>query len=590
MREEKETCDRNTEINHSRMGERQYAERSNELTEKPVPEWTWVDDMKSVHLSRRMVEKFRMKIVGYCSLERDKILKTFLKDGPRSLLVLDGDHVIIFESDLECYIISSTYCITPYYYTIYEGNLFHSDTVIEILKRSHMPWSWNWKALANIVLLDHVLENETLHTRIHRVPNATIMHFKEGKVEAFTLSWEEMHGSFNGDPQEALRALNEDIRRWTTKTVVVALSGGFDSRLVLSSLLKQGFRPTLVSMGGDDCQDVIIPRMIASILGLKHIRVELDLEDYLTYGKQIAYLTNGTKIAWHWHSYLLPLNLNVSTEVPYFVGSNGGAAKTVEDIGVISLIKDLFPSSFSLRYFWREAMKINMFREGELAEMNREFSAEFSRTKQEERICRLVRLCHKQFLSGLDRFRIEQRERNFHGMGMKLSSASVSLRAPFYARGWVGSVWKLGRLWKLGLRWHRWAIARNYPHLLNFPVNDEKKMCRRPPFSYWLRTGVDIRMTIKRLLHAEKFMPPLSRGEGRKPYAPYGEWFRSPCILGFIVENAGLVSDVVQRDALNSIITEQRSRGGRTAAIAFLLNLIFWNINVKELYAATSTN
>ena len=185
-------------------------------------------------------------------------------------------------------------------------------------------------------------------------------------------------------------------------------------------------------------------------------------------------------------------------------------------------------------------------------------------------------------------------------MGLKLYSASVSWRSPFLAREWVGSVWKLGRVWKLGSRWHRWAIANNYPELLSFPEenSDDKgrirarEMCWRPPLSYWLRTGVGIRKTIMKLLRVKKpFMPEklsLTR-QGGQSRAYYGEWFRSPRILGFIAENSHLLSDVMSESAVGSVIEEQKTRGNRTAAIAFLLNLIFWKINLNEVYGDTIT-
>jgi len=532
-------------------------------------------------------EEFRVKIVGYCSYGKDDVLKEFLEHGAGSLLELEGDYVIVVESSCESYIVSSTYCVVPYYYTLFEDKLFHGETVIDILRESCMPCSWNWRALADLVQLDYVLENETLHTRIHRVPNASILHFKDGTVKVFSLSWEEVHGSFNGDPEEALKALNESVRIWANSTVIVAMSAGFDSRLILSSLLEEGFRPTLLSMGGDDCEDVIVPRLIASSLGLKHIQAELNLEDYLTHAKRIAYLTNGTKNAWHWHSYIYPLKAKIVPEVPFFVGTFGEFARSKHlDGGVAVLVADFLPASFTLRLFWRERLEKRVFRKEELAGMNPQFSSEFSHVKQEERIHRLVRLCRKQFLSGLDRFRAEQTLRNFEGMGLKLVSASVSARMPFVARGWAGSVWNLDRVWKLGCRWHRWAIARNYPALLNFPEeHGGREMCWRPPLSYWLRTGFGIRETIMKLLSAKKsFMPESPRSGKGRPYAPYGEWFRSSRILDFIAENAHLLSDIMSRSVVDSVVEEQRARGSRTAAIAFLLNLVFWKINLDEVY------
>lgn len=506
---------------------------------------------------------YNIKLIGYCSLEKNSLLEEFIQKGPSTLLNLEGEYIIVIENNNECYIITSTYGVCQYYYVIYKNKLFHDDTVIGVLKKSQLPWSWNWKALSDFIQLDHVLENDTLHPSIYRVPARSILYFKDGKLKITSLSWEKFNPTLSVNPYMALSAFNNATKMCINKNIALSFSGGFDSRLILSSLLRSGHRPLIFTMGFDNSTDVVLSRMITTSLGLNSMIITLNLEDYLKHGATIVSLTNGTQIAQNWHAYLFIQKIKSESENLFFFGINGEFARSYYfDKGIIAQTANML-APLSLMYFWKRSLK-SIFKKEEINSLCKEFSDELKEDSQRTRLNRIIHLCNNKFLSGLDRFYLEQRLRNFFGNILRLYSENVSWRAPFLNREWINIIWNLKRNWKLGSNWHRFAISKNYPLLLDFPEPGKSdRMYPKAPLLYW---------------HPIKKKYPIIH------YTKYTEWFQSNIILDFIQENASLLSELIEVDTIFSILREHKKRSNRTRAIDFLFTMIFWLKNLKEVY------
>jgi hypothetical protein len=510
----------------------------------------------------------QVKLFGYCSLDELMLRKAFLESGPRGLANLSGDYVIVVEKLDETFIISSPYGVCQYFYTVRNDRLFHGDTVIGVLKESGLSWSWNWSALGDVVSVGCLLENETLHPAIHRVPAAGVLQFRKGNLIVTTTPWEQLHPRSASGPDDVLAAFNREIKRWITENSVVSISGGFDSRAILSGFLHWGCKPVLVVMGFDDSTDVTISRSIARAFGLELRHVELELEDYLNHAGTIASLTNGTGMAMDWHSYIYLHKAGLDRKAEMFLGSNGEFVRTtIFDRGSLARIAQV-TSPCSLRWLWQ--LKLRQRQVLTLGEiLSPEFGKEFSPPQHAERIDRLIRLSHRSILPGFDRFYLEQVVRNSVSNGVKLCSAQMKARMPFLGHEWVRAAWNMRRKWKFGANWHRYAISRNCPKLLEFPeVKVGDRTAARSPWLYWL---------------------PRKR---RKPVVPYQkcpEWFRSEKIAEFIRSQASRLGELVDGGRIDSILDEHRKNGNRTSAVSFLLTMASWVSQINQTLLGSSS-
>ncbi|QIZ71176.1 hypothetical protein [Oxynema aestuarii] len=506
-------------------------------------------------------QNYQLNIIGYCSLNRDRLLQKFLQDGVENFPRLGGNYAIAIVHPSETYLITSIYGVCQYYYTVKNGQIFHDETVFGVLQKSGLSWSWNWEALGNLLGLEHLLENESLHPDIHRVPPGTILHFKNGQLNQKTLTWDEIHPQIYTDPDTALDDFNREIQCWTNTQPVVSMSGGFDSRLILSSFLRQGCKPDLLTMGFDRSTDVIISRQIAKKFNLKLAVSQLNLEDYLTYGSQIVRLTNGTKTARHWHTYLYVKQAQLNPNSSFFVGTNGEFARTFfYDRGWEAIEKQWKKPEASLAKLWQGYLK-QVFQPEELHHLTPELGQQLDETGRRDRVQHLIDLSYHQFLPGLDRFYLEQRVKNFMGNGLTLYGANIGWRAPFLSQNWVNTIWHLSRIWKLGSHWHRFAIQKNCAQLLAFPEEGKSlKMSAKPPLFYWKRN------------HQYPVIP----------YANYAEWFATPTIADFVRDRAQMLSDIIDSKIVDAIVEEHQKQQNRTPAIAFLVSTIFWKDLLKQ--------
>jgi asparagine synthase (glutamine-hydrolysing) len=508
-----------------------------------------------------MNEPIAVKIIGYCELDKQALLKKFMEQGPGSLRDLRGEYTLAIEAGNECFIITSPVGAIHYFYALKDGKFYHSDKVVDILKDAKLEWKWDWQALGDLCQLENLTENATLHKDIRKVPPGSILRFKDGKVGLESIQYLDTVGRRKGDPDEALAALNDEVAFWAGDNPYLSLSGGFDSRLILSSLLKQGIKPHLITVGNDECTDVEVTSKIAARFGLRHDIVALTLEDFIAYGPEIARITNGTKPACHWHTYLYPLKAAIPKESVFFVGTLGEFARSYYfDKGALSQAADIFGEYSLLRFWNRKLNRHRTFSDTELQGLAPEFSEQINSAGTAGRARRLVGLCHKKFLSGLARFYFEQRVPNFYANGIKMYQATSNWRSPYHSRKWISAVWSLDNSWKLGSNWHRYAIRKNFPQLLDFPEQrgflKNKMLPKAPPF-YWT---------------------PFMR---RLPYVGYdlsSGWFRDAGIQEFMRENIRAISDIIDDKTALNIIEAHRKGIDRTRAIAFLLSLMHWEL------------
>jgi asparagine synthase (glutamine-hydrolysing) len=502
----------------------------------------------------------RLTCIGYADSTEADLLGRFLQQGSRALAETQGEYALVIETDAgDVTVVTSPVGATHYYVLEHDGRLFHGDRVAEILRRSGLAWSWNWQALGDLCQLENLTDNQTLHPAIRRVPPGSILHFTEGRVSLHSVAVLDGIPPAPADPDAAVDALNDAVLRLAGETPYLSLSGGFDSRVILASMLRQGLRPHLITMGREEATDVQVARRMAERFDLPHQLISLELDDVFTHASTISTLTNGTKTAWHWHTFLYPLKAAIPAEATFFVGTLGEFARSYYfDRGWLGRFASLAPD-VALGRFWR--MKLNRhpsFSAEELRHLVPPLAAELVAEGRERRAARLAGFCRGGFLEGLTRYYFEQRVPNFYANGIRMYRASSAWRSPFHDRRWIEAIWNLPDDWKLGSNWHRHAIARNCPELLTFPEEngfDRRRMLPKAPPLYWT--------------------PPMRRAR----YVSYdlsADWYRDPRMHAFLLEHAGRIDDLVDPGLIGRILEAHRSGTDRTRTLAFLLTLIVW--------------
>ena len=506
-----------------------------------------------------------LRQIGYTEYSDQQLLELFLNQGVQALRDISGEYVLILEGDNECAIITSPVGAMHYYY-YYDGNRFyHGTKIIDILNQAALPWQWNWSSLGDLCQLENLTNNQTLHSSIRRAPPGTSLYYRNSQLNLDIKCYIDSIPLLRPDPSAAVKAMNLEVSTWSGYNPYLSLSGGFDSRVILGSMLQQGIQPHLITMGNDQCSDVRTAKAIASEYSLTHDLVRITINDFFEHAARISFITNGTKTAWHWHTYLYPLKAQIPADSSFFVGTLGEFARSYYfDKGQLGQIAALNPN-LALQRFWN--MKLNRhptFLPNELSALHSQFAEQLSTQGIHSRAHRLTSYCKKKFLPGLTRYYFEQRVPNFYANGIRMYMDSSRWRSPFHSRRWIDQIWNLPASWKLGSNWHRYAISMNMSKLLDFPEENgfvSSRMLKKAPPLYW------------------------TSAMRRTPYISYdlsSEWYRDPILQDFIYSNRQSIDDLIDPVLVASILSSHKSGNDRTRTLAFLLTMIYWKQNLRR--------
>jgi hypothetical protein len=407
----------------------------------------------------------RITIYGCCDLREDQILRNLTDNTPEHLCTAPGQYVITVEDESAVIIITSISGIVPYFYTVREGHIFHADTVAEVFRRSAMPWSWNFRALADFLMLDHTVGTDTVHADIIRTSPGSVVAFSGGQLRtSFQRSFSDRSIDFAlSDIVAGLQ--HEVLRWWRPETDVLCMSGGFDSRLLLAVLLRAGERPDLLVCGHETSFDRTVARDIAQRFGLKLQECQVTASDFVQARKAVALRSNGTLPLTHWPGVLFA---RYASHRRLVLGFNGEAVRSYfDDRGLLSWLRSGLPSTgrAAERIWLRRSPRLTP---AELEALNPRLAQHLHADSWPDRIQRLMQPSLS-LGDALDEAFVSVRSPSKTGADLSAISAYTQWVAPFCSAFWSRLPHHLSRRWKLGTRLHRRLIAIFQPELLGFP-------------------------------------------------------------------------------------------------------------------------
>ena len=506
-----------------------------------------------------MMEDSKLRVIGYCEVSNTE-LKALVKEGKSNrLLGMRGEYTIIYTSDVFDTIITSYVGAMQYFY-YYDGKkFFHASTIIEIISRLRLTWEWDWEALGDLCELENLTENRTLHRCIKKIPPGTILRY-DGELTIHSKRLIDTIDNLEvGDPLEAIETFNNETSYWATNKTYLSLSGGFDSRTILSSMLKQDIYPTVVTLGEERCSDIEVSRSIAAYFGLEHITVNLEVDELINSGEHIATITSGSKPACHWHTYLYPRKAGVPKDKSFFVGTLGEFARSYYfDKGIVGILLDQFGNNAQGQFWKSKLNRHRTFTNSEMRYLAPMLSEQISDKGIEARAKRNAELSKGGVLSGGTRYYLEQRVPNFYANGISMYNDTTRWRSPFHNLEWLKIIWNLPENWKLGSNWHRLAIKKNCPELLDFPEEKgllEGKMLGKAPPLYW---------------------HPIMQRVKYKSYDLSEEWYKQTKVRDLIMDNYNCIAELCERELVEEVLTDHLRGNKRVRAISLFLTLVFF--------------
>lgn len=437
---------------------------------------------------------------------------------------LPGDFVVaqdrLCDGRHETTIATSHGSCRPYYWARPRegGVIVHGASLFDVVRRAGLPWRWNDDAVRTLALIRHLVDDQTLHRDVRRVPAGALLEARGGAVtlirhDALTPAL----ADDGGTDEDAIAALLEVVAELPDRPLL-ALTAGLDSRALLAALLHLERRPVLWTAGPPESTDVQVAAAIARDTGLEHHTVALDPRDWPRRAADITRRTGGAYPAGDWHSRMLFAGAGALGCPVVLKGSNGELARSFyADAGAMARLAGHTPARAA-----RMRLAITVHR-GRGAYARTPSFLDPARGGDDAAWLPelLARVCSapRRPLDRLDHFYAQQRVRGFVGMGVRLSDADLPAATPFLDSRWALAAASLPRRRKLGGALHRATIARLAPQLMHHPSGAEPRLQPVPPRGGWLRRAhevgtspfaqvladPEIRETIRRSPHLDRF-------------------------------------------------------------------------------------
>lgn len=382
-------------------------------------------------------------------------------------------------------IYSTEVAAIPWYYTCSRNQLYHGQNVFDVWKKSGAEWEWNQTALYAINNLDHSVDDLTIHKLIKRVPaNSTLIFFKNEltilKRKESLLAVQKKVSIEEGIHN--FKLLLKDYFSDTHKNYFLSLSAGFDSRLLLASMLHFNIRPSLATMGNEDTTDVRIASAIAKDLGLQHEHFVLNKNDYFDPKKinKIIELTSGTKPMRHWHTYFFIEHFKNLPNTTHFAGSNGEVIRSYYfDKGMLSKLLN-YSGNYGFEFAINQKLK-----RGDQVVIESLKEPEYKKEVQQIFFNEAPELS---FMQRLAFSYCKERVRHFTGKGLALYNACLPTISPFLDTRFLEIKASLENKFTLNNLFHKHCIRQLYPDLMKYPFSENSKdICDVNSNTYFLK-------------------------------------------------------------------------------------------------------
>lgn len=240
-------------------------------------------------------------------LDPKYILVLYEKEGPGFVKHLNGwfSGIILDARNETVLIFTDRYSIQKvYYHYDNNGTLAFSSEIKALLKAFPNLKNIDMKNIAEYFCYDCVLENRTYFKNINVLPGGTSLSFSYGKIAQRCyfdpVDFENKPSMKKEEFFDQLSTTFESVvQRYTSgNKLAIALTGGLDTRLIMSCLPQDCSSITTFTNGGmyRDSNDVRLAKKLTQSCGLSHNVVRLDsmfLSEYSKHALRGIYISDG---------------------------------------------------------------------------------------------------------------------------------------------------------------------------------------------------------------------------------------------------------------------------------------------------------
>jgi asparagine synthase (glutamine-hydrolysing) len=223
----------------------------------------------------------------------------------------------------------------PLYWRADNGGLVFASDLAAVIRAAPSVRHLNLRAVGDYVTLGAVLGDRTLVDGISLLPPGTLLCYNSRTLTVSRSTYVELATFFQNkclDKSSYLDAVAAEFRSavdralTSSRSVGLSLSGGLDSRAILSATAGRAGRLHTYTLGVEGCADEVIADKLAKIAGTMHRFFRLDesyLRDFLPNMARMVSLTDGMYLS-HGLTEMLALSFLSDLGVEVLLRGHGG--------------------------------------------------------------------------------------------------------------------------------------------------------------------------------------------------------------------------------------------------------------------------
>jgi asparagine synthase (glutamine-hydrolysing) len=466
----------------------------------------------------------------------------------------------------------------PLYWATTDRGLVFASELRAVLRSGESPRELDPAGLADCLTFGFPLGNKTLARGVELVPPGSALRYRwdTGELTVERYAPVAAFSQWSGTKNAFLDELTESFHRAVERAFDgdhafgLALSGGLDSRAILSVLDGRASALTTYTLGVDGCADQVIADRLSSIARTKHVFFELDnryLADFLPNLERMVWLTDGMYLS-HGLTEILALRFLDQTGIEVLLRGHGGElAKTgtawpFHTDGRIQEMRDrreLVPYLVQRNNYISASVDLGSL-----------FTPAWARETAGSARASLERAVRSVELSPVDLcsyLYITEHHRRSSIPSLELFRESVEVRLPFLDDEFVALLLRAPAAWRDGFEIHRALTAKSNPKLLRVRNSNTGAPASAGPL---VEAAADKLNTVLRRLNVH----------GYRHYHQFDAWMSTQLLEhadSVLLDRSALERGIYEEQTLRRVIEQTRSgKANHSFLLLALLIVEIW--------------
>jgi asparagine synthase (glutamine-hydrolysing) len=464
----------------------------------------------------------------------------------------------------------------PLYWTAAPRGLVFGSSVHAIMRSGEIRRALNREAVSDYLVFGFPFGTRTLASGVHLLPAGSALSYSWDTGSIALTRYSNMASAFSpwqGSKAEFFDALGDSFGRAVNRSFRgghsfgLSLSGGMDSRAILSTVNGGASSLTTYTLGVDGCADQVIAHRLAAIAGTQHRFFELDasyLADFLPNLERMVSLTDGLYLS-HGLTEILALNFLQQTGIEVLVRGHGGElakASLAWPYHTDARLHAMHNTGEFVPYLLDRVNYISprLDRRALFTPSWGDVIADGPRESLSQAV-NGVSLAPADLASYLY---LTEHHRRFTVASLELFRQQVDVRLPFVDDEFLRLLFRAPAEWRDGLAIHRALTARHHPALLRVRNSNSGAPGNAGPL---VEAALDKVNTVFKRLNVRGF----------RHYHNFDAWMKAQLLQSVesvLLDPQALDRGIVEERALRTLIDETRSGAADRAYLLQVLLIV----------------